>query len=196
MRIESALFKISAPDFESCPASDLREFAFIGRSNVGKSTLLNMLAGKPGLAKVSATPGHTKLINFFTVNNAWTLVDLPGYGYAKTRKTEKASFERMIEGYLTRRANLVSVFVLIDSRLSPQRIDLEFVQWLSEAQVPMVLVFTKTDKPKPMELERNIASFLAAVADTCPAPRVFRSSAEKRVGRGELLSFIEEALRA
>lgn len=195
MIIRSATFQISSPNLESCPDSDLPEFAFIGRSNVGKSTLLNMLAGKNGLAKVSATPGHTQLINFFTINNAWSLVDLPGYGYAKTLKADQASFEAMIEGYLSRRTNLAWVFVLIDSRHTPQLIDLEFVQWLTSAQVPMVLVFTKTDKPKAKEVQKNIALFQEKIALWCPVPpQVFTTSAEARTGRQPLLDFIGKAL--
>lgn len=195
MNITSAKFLISAPDLASCPASELREFAFIGRSNVGKSSLLNMLTNAKALAKVSATPGHTQLINFFTINSAWTLVDLPGYGYAKKKPGGKDHFARMISAYLTGRENLAGVFVLIDSRHTPQQIDLEFVQWLLEESVPFALVFSKTDKVKPGLLEKHIELFQGAISAWCRTlPRVFKTSAETRDGRRELLAFIGEAL--
>lgn len=196
MNVVTAKFQISAPDVASCPASELREFAFIGRSNVGKSSLLNMLAGAKALAKVSATPGHTQLINFFSVNNgAWMLVDLPGYGYAKTAGTDRDRFQNMIAGYLTGRANLAGVFVLIDSRHPPQQIDLEFVQWLLGESVPFALVFSKADTVKPGLLQKHTELFLAKIAAWCAVlPRVFTTSAETRSGRRELLAFIGETL--
>ncbi|MEQ1854383.1 MAG: ribosome biogenesis GTP-binding protein YihA/YsxC [Chthoniobacteraceae bacterium] len=195
MNIVSAKFQISAPDLASCPVSDLREFAFIGRSNVGKSSLLNMLAGAKTLAKVSATPGHTQLINFFSVNGAWTLVDLPGYGYAKADRGSRERFEQMIAGYLTGRANLAGVFVLIDSRHPPQQIDLEFVQWLLEESVPFALVFSKTDLVKAGLLKKHIEMFHEQIAAWCgELPRVFTTSVEARSGRRELLGFIAEVL--
>lgn len=195
MNVVSAKFQISAPDLASCPVSDLREFAFIGRSNVGKSSLLNMLAGAKALAKVSATPGHTQLINFFSMNNAWTLVDLPGYGYAKADRGARERFEKMIAGYLTGRTNLAGVFVLIDSRHPPQQIDLEFVQWLLEESVPFALVFSKADLVKPGLLKKHIDLFLEKIAAWCgEVPRVFTTSVEARSGRRELLGFIGEAL--
>ena len=197
MNAISAKFLTSAPDLASCPASELREFAFIGRSNVGKSSLLNMLAGAKALAKVSATPGHTQLINFFTVSDAWTLVDLPGYGYAKTSLSGRDRFQQMIAGYLCGRTNLACVFVLIDSRHAPQQIDLEFVEWLLSESVPFALVFSKVDKVKPGLLQKNIGLFQEAIAPWCPEPpRTFATSAEARLGRGELLDFIREALRS
>ena len=195
MNTVSAKFQTSAPDVASCPVSELREFAFIGRSNVGKSSLLNMLAGVKSLAKVSATPGHTQLINFFPVNNAWTLVDLPGYGFAKTTGADRDRFQEMIAGYLTGRTNLAGVFVLIDSRHPPQQIDLEFVQWLIGESVPFALVFSKADLVKPSLLEKHAELFIEKIASSCgELPRVFTTSAETRSGRRELLAFIGEAL--
>lgn len=195
MLIKTATFQISAPALESCPASELMEFAFIGRSNVGKSSLLNMLVGKHGLAKASSTPGHTQLINFFTINEAWTMVDLPGYGYAKTAKGDREKFQRMIGEYLVGRENLAYVFVLIDARHTPQPIDLDFVKWLSEEEVPFVLVFTKTDKLKPTLVKKHIELFQSELVERCVArPEVFTSSAETREGRKELLGFIGQVL--
>ncbi len=167
MNVTNVRFQISAPDLASCPDSELREFAFIGRSNVGKSSLLNMLAGAKTLAKVSATPGHTQLINFFPVNSAWTLVDLPGYGYARTAGGDRDRFQQMIAGYLTGRENLAGVFVLIDSRHPPQQIDLEFVQWLITESVPFALVFSKADTVKAGLLQKNIELFQAKIAPWC-----------------------------
>ncbi len=196
MNAVNAKFQTSAPDVASCPVSELREFAFIGRSNVGKSSLLNLLAGAKTLAKVSATPGHTQLINFFPMNGAWTLVDLPGYGYAKTAGSARERFEKMIAGYLCGRANLACVFVLIDSRHPPQKIDLEFVEWLLSEAVKFALVFNKTDLVKPGLLQKNIALFQEAIAPFCPEPpKIFLTSAEARHGRRELLDFIGETLR-
>ena len=195
MNVVSAKFHTSAPDLASCPVSELREFAFIGRSNVGKSSLLNMLAGAKALARVSATPGHTQLINFFSMNDAWTLVDLPGYGYAKAAGTARDRFQQMIAGYLCGRANLAGVFVLIDSRHPPQLIDLEFVQWLMSESVPFALVFSKADMVKAGLLQKNIELFLGKIAGWCgEMPRVFTTSAKTRSGRQELLAFIGEAL--
>ena len=193
MNALSAKFQISAPNIASCPESELPEFAFIGRSNVGKSSLLNLLAGTKALAKVSATPGHTQLINFFSIGTTWTLVDLPGYGYAKTARKERDRFQQMIAGYLCGRPNLACVFVLIDSRHEPQAIDLEFVEWLVGEQVPFALVFSKADKVSPGRVRANIELFLAKIAAWCgELPRVFTTSAETRSGRAELLGFIRE----
>lgn len=195
MKITSANFLTSAPDLESCPPPTVEEFAFIGRSNVGKSSLLNMLTRKKGLAKVSGSPGHTRLINFFDINDQWRMVDLPGYGYAKTSKVDREKFQRMIIEYLTEREGLSCVFVLIDSRHAPQQIDLEFVQWLMEAGVPFVLVFTKSDKSKVSKVAKNMELFGEAMSEWCDGlPRMFATSAEKGDGRQELLGFIEKAI--
>ena len=148
MKIQNAKFKTSAINFDGCPAPDLPEFAFIGRSNVGKSSLINLLTNKEGLARVSKTPGRTREINFFSINDSWNLVDLPGYGYAKVSKSQRDHFNEFVSDYLLNRETLTGTFVLIDSRHSPQKIDLEFLAWLIEAQLPFALIFTKIDKSK------------------------------------------------
>lgn len=194
MKIQSARFEISAPDLASCPESALREFALIGRSNVGKSSLINLLTGRRDLAKVSVTPGKTRLINFFLVNEAWHLVDLPGYGFAQTTKEQRADFNVAVADYLEERPNLVRVLVLIDSRLPPQRIDLEFINWLASCAVPFALVFTKADK-KPAVVAANIAQLKKRLEDEGIAvPEIFTSSAETQKGRFEILDFIEQHL--
>ena len=164
MNISSATFHCSAPDLDSCPDESLPEFAFIGRSNVGKSSLLNMLAGKGALARVSPVPGFTKLINVFTMNKTWRLVDLPGYGFAQVARANRALFNQAVSDYLTQRPNLCCVFALLDSGLAPQKIDLSFVEWLARRAVPFVLVFTKTDRGTPEVVEANIAAFTARIA--------------------------------
>lgn len=189
-------FETSAPTFRECPESDLPEFAFIGRSNVGKSSLINRVSGRPGLAKVSPTPGHTKTINFFSVDGLWTLVDLPGYGYAQKDAAARARFERLILDYLEHREPLAQAFVLIDSRHPPQAIDQEFVRWMLQVDVPFSLVFTKIDRVKPTELERHIGLFSKTFEELglSPVP-MFRTSSETGVGRFELLQFIGEKIR-
>ena len=195
MKIKSAVFKVSAPDFPSCPASALPEFAFIGRSNVGKSSLINLLTERRDLANVSDTPGKTKLINFFLVNNAWHLVDLPGYGYAHVSKTEHEGFQRVIVDYLERRDHIACVFVLIDSRLPPQAIDREFVDWLGGGPAPFALVFTKADKQSAGATQKNIDLFLKSMTWRRAAPRkILTTSATTKTGRTELLNFIGETL--
>lgn len=195
MNISSAIFECSAPDLASCPDESLPEFAFIGRSNVGKSSLLNLLAGKDGLARVSPTPGFTKLINFFVMSREWRLVDLPGYGYAKLARKDKALFNRAVNDYLRNRPNLCCVFALIDSGLPPQPIDLEFVQWLTTNAVPYVLVFTKTDIRKPAEVQANIAAFQERIAGWFEKPpEVFQCSSATGNGRSDLLRVIEATL--
>jgi GTP-binding protein len=195
MIIKSANYVTSALDVASCPESDQPEFAIIGRSNVGKSSLLNLLVGRKALARVSGTPGRTQMINFFSINDRWTLVDLPGYGYAEAAKKIRQTFQPMICGYMTRRPNLVRVFVLIDSRHPPQTIDLEFVEWLMSSSVPMALVFTKADKVTPTKVQTNIGLFQQRMSEWCSEmPRVFITSATKGTGRAELLSFIGSAL--
>ncbi|PAW88683.1 MAG: YihA family ribosome biogenesis GTP-binding protein [Pedosphaera sp. Tous-C6FEB] len=195
MNISSAIFHCSAPDLATCPDESLPEFAFIGRSNVGKSSLLNALAGKDGLARVSPTPGFTKLINFFTMNKTWRLVDLPGYGFAQVARQDKAKFNHAVAEYLRERPNLCCVFALVDSGLPPQELDLEFVGWLVDSSIPFVLVFTKTDRVKPAQLQANIAAFTGRIADWCEQlPQTYTCSAKERHGRRELLAVIDAAI--
>ena len=197
MHISSAIFDCSAPDLDACPDESLPEFAFIGRSNVGKSSLLNFLAGKDGLARVSPTPGFTKLINFFTINRSWRLVDLPGYGFAEGAKKDSARFNRAVTHYLKRRPNLSLVFVLIDSGLEPQDMDVDFAEWLVHNAVPFVLVFTKTDKEPPATVQANIAAFKARIGGWFEQmPTVFTCSAIAGQGRQDLLGVIDEVMKA
>lgn len=180
----------------ACPKDGRPEFAFIGRSNVGKSSLINMLTAKKGLAKVSGTPGKTQLINFFLINNQWYLVDLPGYGYAKVSKTQQKNLSDMINGYLLNRKTLRSAFVLIDSNVPPRTIDLDFVNALGEAGIPFALAFTKTDRLKKNELERNVDAFLTALSKTWETlPTHFVTSAQYRTGRPEILDYIGKLLK-
>jgi GTP-binding protein len=195
MKIQSAKFKTSAVSFERCLAPDFPEFAFIGRSNVGKSSLINLLTNKEGLARVSKTPGRTREINFFSINDAWTLVDLPGYGYAKVSKSQRDHFNEFVSEYLLNRETLTGTFVLIDSRHVPQKIDLEFLAWLIEAQLPFALIFTKTDKSKPKIVRQNIALLLERMkAFSEGDPIYFETSTATRTGRKEVLTFIETAI--
>lgn len=197
MQISSAIFECSAPDLDSCPDESLPEFAFIGRSNVGKSSLLNLLAGKDGLARVSPTPGFTKLINMFTMSRTWRLVDLPGYGFAEGSRKDRRRFNSAVFRYLKHRTNLCRVFALIDSGLTPQDIDIEFIEWLARNDVPFVLVFTKTDKILPAEVQANIAAFMARIAVWfVQPPAFFTCSAAAGQGRARLLGVIDEALTA
>ena len=197
VNISTATFNCSAPDLESCPDESLPEFAFIGRSNVGKSSLLNLLAGKENLARVSPTPGFTKLINVFTINKTWRLVDLPGYGFAEGARKDSAKFNGAVLNYLENRTNLCSVFTLIEAALPPQPIDIEFVEWLTRREVPFVLVFTKTDKVPPATTQANIAAFMEKIAPWYEKPPVsFTCSAETGEGRPELLGVIDEAMTA
>ena len=202
MQIKSAEYVISSALISQCPKPDKPEYAFIGRSNVGKSSLINMITNQKGLAKTSATPGKTQLINHFEIESSssdkgpktkWFLVDLPGYGYAKRSQTERSRWEEMINGYLRKRENLVQVFVLIDSRHAPQKNDIEFVSQLDTWQINFSLVFTKTDKEKPIVVERNVKAFLDKLKETWQfLPRHFVTSAEKKQGREELVKFIED----
>ncbi|HVE16042.1 MAG TPA: ribosome biogenesis GTP-binding protein YihA/YsxC [Chthoniobacterales bacterium] len=195
MKINSATFLVSAPDLASCPAHELQEFAFIGRSNVGKSSMVNMLTGRKDLAKVSATPGFTKLINFFTINNAWSLVDLPGYGYAKVAQRHRTEFNQAVADYLQHRPNLRCTFVLIDSRIPPQHMDLEFLGWLSGCGLPFALIFTKSDKLSPKALQASVADFRTNLAEVSEVqPEIFTSSSKLRQGRNEILGFIATRL--
>lgn len=197
MTIHSATFILSADRLAGCPEPMLPEFAFIGRSNVGKSSLINRIAGKGPIAKVSATPGHTKTLNFYDINDEWTLVDLPGYGYAQKDLAHRKHFEALIVDYLSHRENLAHIFVLIDSRHPPQTIDREFVLWLVQNDLPFALVFTKIDKPKPSEVRRHQELFLEIFNDLgVSAPRVFLTSSETGEGRFDLLKFIQDELAA
>ena len=196
MEIISAQYIISSPGYKDCPPGDKPEYAFIGRSNVGKSSLINMLTNKKGLAKISSTPGKTQLLNHFEIISSdkkkWYLVDLPGYGYAATvSKKARNNWGNMIESYIRKRENLVCVFVLIDSRHEPQAIDLEFINQLGEWEIPFVLLFTKTDKNKPGATVRNVAVFLSALADKWEEnPPHFITSAVEKTGRKPLLDYI------
>jgi GTP-binding protein len=197
MKIKSAEFEKSAPSLAASLRWALPEFAFIGRSNVGKSTLINVLTERNGLAKASVTPGKTKLINFFRINGNWCLVDLPGYGYAKVNREERADFNEAVADFIEKRDNLVHLFVLIDSRHSPQRIDLEFLRWLAGVDIKFSLIFTKTDKQSAGATQSNIATFKQAIADFMPElPRIFTTSSTTKQGRLELLKFIEAELAA
>jgi GTP-binding protein len=191
MRIRSAAFVTSAKGLADCPGWVRPEFAFIGRSNVGKSSLINLLSNQNGLAKVSATPGKTRLLNFFLMNDSWSLVDLPGYGFAKAAKAETFDFNEMAGDYLEHRENLRRVFVLIDSRHPPQRIDVDFTAWLGGIGVPFSLVFTKTDKQSPTKTRTNITLFQDAIAPhLATVPEVFTSSTKGGAGRNEILRAI------
>ncbi|MFI5356310.1 MAG: ribosome biogenesis GTP-binding protein YihA/YsxC [Opitutales bacterium] len=191
MKITSATFATSATNLRACPAPRLPEFAFIGRSNVGKSSLINLLTMRKDLARVSETPGKTQLINFFTINGAWHLVDLPGYGYARVAKEKRADFNVAVADYLEEREALVHTYVLIDSRLPPQEIDQEFIKWLIGAAVEFSLVFTKTDKQSVSQSEASIQRFCRTVlAGVTPPPATFAASSVTRAGRGQILAHI------
>lgn len=198
MQIHKAEFQISSPDLAECPEPELPEFAFIGRSNVGKSSLINMLTNqRKAIADVSKTPGRTQMINFFRVNDAWHLVDLPGYGFAKVSGKKQNKFNEFVSDYLVNRENLVCVFALIDSRLSPQKIDLEFTRWLMESGIPFVLTFTKADKMKPGAVKRNIDAFHDAMSEWCDIlPRTYTCSSKTALGRKDVLEFIGAAIRS
>ena len=193
MVIKSAEFVISNSRVEKCPTTGLPEYAFIGRSNVGKSSLINMLTARKGLAMTSQKPGKTQLINHFIINDAWYLVDLPGYGYARLGKDSRDSLRRMIEDYVLERKELVLLFVLLDCRHDPQKIDLEFIQWLGEEGVPFALVFTKADKLSKGRLAANVEAYKAKLREEWEElPPIFVTSSEERMGRDELLGCIEE----
>ena len=197
MKITSAEFVTSAADLDGCPTSSLGEIALIGRSNVGKSSLINYLANRDGLARVSNTPGRTALINFFSMNEAWTLVDLPGYGYAKRSAAEQLGFQDAVTDFLTQRENLMCVFILIDAKIPPQKLDLDFVEWVVNEQIPFGLVFTKIDRSKPGAVDKNIAAFTSALATRVEGePLVLKSSIKSRTSRLDILEFIERALEA
>jgi GTP-binding protein len=192
MDIKSAEFVISNTDFKKCPESRLPEYAFIGRSNVGKSSLINMLTNKNGLAMTSSKPGKTLLINHFIINNNWHLVDLPGYGYASAGKKMREKLQSIIEDYILYREQLTCLFLLIDSRLEPQKIDLDFMQWLGENGIPFSIVFTKLDKMSAVRSKENLKAYQEKLHEQWEElPPIFATSSEKRVGRDELLNYIE-----
>ena len=195
MQIKSAEFTISNTEVSKCPLDGKPEFAFIGRSNVGKSSLINMLTSKKGLAKTSGTPGKTQLINHFLINEHWYLVDLPGYGYAKVSRTQRSSFERFIADFLTKRETLFNIFVLLDARLEPQTIDIEFMNWCGQKGLPFSMVFTKIDKLSSTALQKNLAKYKKEMLKHwAELPPVFTTSAESGFGKEPLLNYIEQIL--
>ena len=195
MQIKSAEFTISNTEVSKCPLDGKPEFPFIGRSKVGKSSLINMLTSRKGLAKTSGTPGKTQLINHFIINDHWYLVDLPGYGYAKVSRTQRSSFERFIADYLTKRETLYNIFVLLDARLEPQKIDLEFMNWCGQKGLPFSMVFTKIDKLSSSALQKNLAKYKKEMLKVwAELPPVFTTSAESGFGKEPLLNYIEQIL--
>lgn len=193
MEVKNAVFVVSNSDYRKCPDTGKPEYAFIGRSNVGKSSLINMLTRNKGLAKTSVRPGKTQLINHFLINNEWYLVDLPGYGYARTSKTSRAAWQKMITEYLTGREPLVNTFVLIDSRIPPQKIDLEFISFLGRNGVPLAVVFTKVDKQNQSETARNVNTFKQALLEEWEElPTMLLTSSVSGTGRDKVLGFIEQ----
>ncbi len=193
MFIKSAFYTGSYVDYRDCPERDLPEFAFIGRSNVGKSSLINMLTNHQKLAKTSSSPGKTQTINYFTINDDWFLVDLPGYGYAKSSKVQRKKWERFIRDFLAKRLSVQCVFLLIDSRISPQKIDIDFANWMGEQHIPFVIVFTKAEKEKPQKLQENIQAFNNSMLEYWnELPQQFITSSTNKLGREEILDFIDE----
>ncbi|GJM60143.1 ribosome biogenesis GTP-binding protein YihA/YsxC [Persicobacter diffluens] len=193
MKIKSANFVISNTDISKCPKADKAEFAFIGRSNVGKSSLINCLTERKSLAKTSSTPGKTQLINHFEINNNWYLVDLPGYGYAKVSKTSRSKWGKMIEEYLKKRENLLCTFVLVDSRHEPQKVDMEFMNWMGKNGIPFVIIFTKSDKQSHTKLQSNIAKYRKIMRKNWEElPTMIATSSDDGRGREDVLDFIEE----
>ena len=193
MEIKKAEFVLSAPRESMCPKDTKPEYAFIGRSNVGKSSLINMLTNNRKLAKTSSTPGKTLLINHFIINNEWYLVDLPGYGFAKRSKSELQKLEQMITGYLLQRQQLVNVFLLVDIRLEAQKVDLDFIQWLGSSSIPFAIVFTKADKLSATKANQNVEAYKKVLSETWEElPPIFITSAEMKQGRDEILDYIEQ----
>ncbi len=194
MKINSANFVMSNSDVKKCPSEPIPEYAFIGRSNVGKSSLINMLLDRKHLAKTSGRPGKTQLINHFKVNDNWYLVDLPGYGYARVSKRDKSTFQKYITNYFEQREQLVCSFVLVDIRHEPQKVDLEFMQWMGENGIPFCIIFTKADKLKPNVIERNVTKYLDTLVEGMweEAPQHFITSSSNTLGRDELLAFVDD----
>ncbi|MFD2552670.1 ribosome biogenesis GTP-binding protein YihA/YsxC [Bizionia sediminis] len=193
MEIKSAEFVMSNSDVAKCPKNPLPEYAFIGRSNVGKSSLINMLTNRKSLAKTSGRPGKTQLINHFLINANWYLVDLPGYGYARVSKSSKKTFQKFITDYFRQREQLVSAFVLVDIRHEPQSIDLEFMAWMGENGIPFSIIFTKADKLKPKAIEKHIADYTAIMLQTWEEmPNYFVTSSSKHIGKDHLLNYIQQ----
>ena len=192
MKIKTAEFVISNSEVAKCPDSSLPEYAFIGRSNVGKSSLINMITNRKSLAKTSGRPGKTQLINHFLINGDWHLVDLPGYGYARVSKTVKKTFQKFITAYFEQRKQMICAFVLIDSRHEPQPIDMEFMEYLGQNGIPFCIIFTKADKMRPKALERNIENYKATMLETWEEmPEYFVTSSENGLGQEEVLDYIE-----
>ncbi|MFD2822960.1 ribosome biogenesis GTP-binding protein YihA/YsxC [Lacinutrix iliipiscaria] len=192
MKIKSAEFVVSNSDVSKCPKNSIPEYAFIGRSNVGKSSLINMLTSRKSLAKTSGRPGKTQLINHFIINDNWYLVDLPGYGYARVSKTSKKTFQKFITQYFALREQLVSAFVLVDIRHNPQPIDLEFMQWLGEHGIPFSIIFTKADKLKPKAIDNHIESYKNVLLETWEEmPNYFITSSSKNIGKEDVLEYID-----
>lgn len=193
MQIKQAEFIISSTDVNKCPAAEKPEYAFIGRSNVGKSSLINMLTNRKGLAKISGKPGKTQLINHFLINTNWYLVDLPGYGYASVSKGKRIEFAKFINQYLQKRENLMCLFVLLDSRHKPQKIDMEFMQWLGENNIPFVMCFTKQDKLSKLESAKNLAHYRKEMKQIWQElPPIFLTSSSNKKGKDEVLQFIDK----
>lgn len=193
--IQHAKFIGAFPKTDDCPKTEFAEFAFIGRSNVGKSSLINLITNRKELAKVSKTPGKTQTINFFLIDESWHLVDLPGYGYAKVSKSSREVFSKMIKYYITNREQLLNVFVLIDSTISPQKIDLEFINWLGEIHVPFSIIFTKSDKDKALAIQKNIKAFKNKMLETWfELPNMILTSSEKNRGSKEIMQYIKTCL--
>jgi GTP-binding protein len=195
MKIKSVSFVVSNTDHKKCPEDGKPEFAFIGRSNVGKSSLINLLTGHKKLAKISSTPGKTQLINHFIINDEWYLVDLPGYGYAKASKSARSTWEKFIADYLVKRTTLMNIFILLDSRLEPQKIDMEFINWCGEKQLPFVLIFTKIDKLSSSVLQKNILKFKKEMLKTWEElPLVYTTSSASGFGAEPILNYIKQIL--
>jgi GTP-binding protein len=195
MIIKSAAYVQSCPTLAGCPATDKPEFAFIGRSNVGKSSVINLITNRKSLALISVSPGKTRNINHFIINDSWYLVDLPGYGYAKVSRDQRDLWQENLEEYLKKRENLITVFLLVDSNVPPQAKDIAFTNWLGENEIPFSIIFTKTDKPKVLALNENINTFMKELSKTwVQLPPHFLTSANKKVGRDELLDYIEECI--